>query len=374
MATNTNEFQLSFYGSTEKFDYGSEKEDVLQYIKRVKSGRAGDFKMVLKDGKRKPFLGKVFEKREDIEGYEFVPEDATTIVQIAKDTVRIFGFGNRPDSSAIIVGSRAVVACEHSLTLIKTLSADGKVVDETYQTDYWLQTKTERGPRGGFSQHGRIKVRLFKCHSANDWALLYRVNGTFDVNEIAIVDTTAADMTKDDYYDLIRHKKGVCLHCPVKHLMNTTHVGEMVLGTHLADIRVQSASKRHVVFSGHEMAPGSSGGGVFVDGKLIAMNQAQITEVDVEAEVVPAEFCDEQGNPLPVVHEPDSPYRTNSEEKSLGPGIVTQVAKRQRVESETVASRGDVYNGVLNSAIILCRCKRFMAYLQEIEDPNFLVG
>lgn len=144
--------------------------------------------------------------------------------------------------------------------------------------------------------------------------------------------------------------------------MNATYVDEMVLGTHLSNVRIQSASKRQIVFSGHEMAPGSSGGAVFVEGGLIVMNQAQITETDVEGEAVPKEFCDEHGHPLPVVHE--SPYRTKSEEKSLDPNIIVQVAKKPRVDSETVASRGDVYN----SAIILCR---WMAYLQEIEDQGF---
>ena len=72
---NSNEFALTFYDTTEPFDYGSEKEAVLQYIKDTKGGRGGSFKMVMEDGKRKPFLGKIFEKKENINGYEFVPEE-----------------------------------------------------------------------------------------------------------------------------------------------------------------------------------------------------------------------------------------------------------------------------------------------------------
>ncbi len=72
---NSNEFALTFYDTTEFFDYGSEKEAVLQYIKDSKGGRGGVFKTVMKDGKRKPFLGKILENKENIIGYEFVPEE-----------------------------------------------------------------------------------------------------------------------------------------------------------------------------------------------------------------------------------------------------------------------------------------------------------
>lgn len=119
-----------------------------------------------------------------------------------KDAVRIFGCGTKPDSTAIIVGRKAVVACEHSLQLIRTLSADKSVVEETYNTEYWVQIKTKRGPRDGFSPDGRIKVRLYKCHPQNDWALLYRVNGMFDPSEVAVLDTVAAEMSEDEYYDI----------------------------------------------------------------------------------------------------------------------------------------------------------------------------
>jgi hypothetical protein len=79
--TEVNEFALTFYETTELFDYGSEKDDVLQYIKGRKGGRGGSFKMVMKDGKLKPFLGKIFEKKENINGYEFVPEEVTSSQQ-----------------------------------------------------------------------------------------------------------------------------------------------------------------------------------------------------------------------------------------------------------------------------------------------------
>ena len=75
---NSNEFLLTFYNITEPFDYGSEKEAVLDYIKGLTRGRGGSFKMVMKDGKRKPFLGKIFEKNENITGYEFVPEEVAS--------------------------------------------------------------------------------------------------------------------------------------------------------------------------------------------------------------------------------------------------------------------------------------------------------
>ena len=73
---NSYEFLLTFYGTKDKpFDYGSSKEDVLKYIKNATGGRGGTFNMVLKGGKRKPFLCKTFEKKDNIIGYEFVPEE-----------------------------------------------------------------------------------------------------------------------------------------------------------------------------------------------------------------------------------------------------------------------------------------------------------
>ncbi len=81
---NSDEFFLTFYDTTEIFDYGVEKEAVLQYIKELKGGRGGSFKVVLKDGKRKPFLGKTFEKKENIIGYEFLPEEVASAQQTGK--------------------------------------------------------------------------------------------------------------------------------------------------------------------------------------------------------------------------------------------------------------------------------------------------
>ncbi len=75
---HNDEFHLTFYGTTEPFDYGCSKADVLSYIKDAKGGRGGSFKVVLKDGKRKPFLGKTFEKKENIIGYEFLPEEVAS--------------------------------------------------------------------------------------------------------------------------------------------------------------------------------------------------------------------------------------------------------------------------------------------------------
>eukprot|EP00429_Kryptoperidinium_foliaceum_P086520 CAMPEP_0176183052 /NCGR_PEP_ID=MMETSP0121_2-20121125/77_1 /TAXON_ID=160619 /ORGANISM="Kryptoperidinium foliaceum, Strain CCMP 1326" /LENGTH=148 /DNA_ID=CAMNT_0017521337 /DNA_START=281 /DNA_END=727 /DNA_ORIENTATION=+ len=142
---------------------------------------------------------------------------------------------------------------------------------------------------------------------------------------------------------------------------------EFTLAAFNSDIIIQSASKRHVQYNGNEMTPGSSGGGVFVNGQLVAMNQVQINDADVEEEIIPMEFCDSDGLPLRVEHL--SKYRASSEDKALDKEIVSgeQSAKRVKTESETVASRS-VSDAILNSAIILCRCKRFMHYWKEIED------
>jgi hypothetical protein len=80
MATNTNKFSLTFYGTTMDFSYNSEKEAVLNFIKDLK-GKGGAFLTILKGGEREPFLGNIFVKKEDIHGYEFLPQDLTTSVQ-----------------------------------------------------------------------------------------------------------------------------------------------------------------------------------------------------------------------------------------------------------------------------------------------------
>eukprot|EP00975_Prorocentrum_lima_P067912 12917706-Prorocentrum_lima.AAC.1 len=250
------------------------------------------------------------------------------------------------------------------------LNEHGTAVDETYETDYWIQLKTERGLKGGYSSEGRIKVRLYKCHTENDWALLYRVSGTFNEEEIAVIDRTAANCSKEDYFNAVRGKAGCVLHCPVRHLQNTSYANELVLVAFRSDVIVQSSTFRHVQYSGQELAPGSSGGGLFVDHELVGMNQVQLhDEIDVEAEIIPKEFCYENGSPLPI-NKIQSSVRANSEDKAYNPEIQEPSAKKMKADTETTASRG-INTSVLNSAIILCRCKQLMKYLQEIEDGAF---
>jgi hypothetical protein len=73
--TKAGKFELSFYGSTEKFSCGKTQDVVLNYIKRAKGGRGGCFKVVLKDGSKEPFLDDVFTLEGEVTGYEFVPEE-----------------------------------------------------------------------------------------------------------------------------------------------------------------------------------------------------------------------------------------------------------------------------------------------------------
>jgi hypothetical protein len=43
-------------------------------------------------------------------------------------SVRIFGDGTEPNSTAIIIGRKTIVVCEHSLQPIRKLSEDGNTV------------------------------------------------------------------------------------------------------------------------------------------------------------------------------------------------------------------------------------------------------
>ncbi len=92
MQVNSDVFLLTFYDSTEPFDYGAAQETVLQYIMNAKGGRGGCFKVVLKNGRRKPFLGKTFEKNENIIGYAFVPEEVAPSSQPGKSLDPIYCF------------------------------------------------------------------------------------------------------------------------------------------------------------------------------------------------------------------------------------------------------------------------------------------
>lgn len=287
--------------------------------------------------------------------------------------VRIFGDGNRPSSTALIIGRRAVLTCEHSLKVSKQLNEEATAVNESYEMDYWIQEKTKLGPRGGYSPDGRINVRLYKCNQENDWALLYRVSGFFTDEEIVSIDTSAIGMTEDEFFNTIRAMNGSVVHCPVRHIQNTTFANEFTLVAFKSDITVQSASFRHIHFSGHEMTNGSSGGGVIVNDKLVAMNQDRIDDFVEEEEVIPMEFCCEDGIPLPV-HKVESSVRTLSEDKAHGKSIkaIAPPTKKLKSDSETVASR-PASSAALNCAIILCRCKKLMEYFQKIENEEIIV-
>jgi hypothetical protein len=234
--------------------------------------------------------------------------------------------------------------------------------------DYWIQEKTKLGASGGYSRDGRIKVRLYKCNQENDWALLYRLSGVFEDEEIVSIDTTAYGMTEDEYFNAIRATNGSVVHCPVRYLQNTTYANEFTLTAFQSDIRVQSASFRHIHYSGHEMTNESSGGGVIVNNKLVAMNQDRIDDFVEEEEVIPMEFCFEDGRPLPV-QKVESSVRTLSEDNGHDKSskAITPKTKKFKSDSETVAS-SPFSSAALNCAIILCRCSKLMEYLEKIEN------
>jgi hypothetical protein len=253
------------------------------------------------------------------------------------------------------------------------LTRDKKAVNESYAEEYWIQVKTKRGRRDGYTREGRINVKLFKCCEYNDWALLRRVSGVFNDDEIVELDRTALDLTEAAYLDIIHNAEGAVVHCPVSHIQNTTYANEFTLIACKSCVTVFSASFRHIHFSGNDMVKGSSGGAVIVNGKLVGMNQDRIhNDIDEEAEYIPDEFCDEAGNPLPV-QKVTSTVRTTSEEKSLGGIIINGAApasKKLKSDSETVASRSNFSGSSLNSAIIICRCSKLMTYYQLLEDDE----
>ena len=91
--------------------------------------------------------------------------------------------------------------------------------------------------------------------------LLIRPDGYFfDESEVAIIDTSP-DINPSN---VLVYKQSVALYCPVSLKSGITFEKEFSLGCHRVGGHIQSQSTHHVLYEGHELCRGSSGGGVYV--------------------------------------------------------------------------------------------------------------
>lgn len=271
----------------------------------------------------------------------------------SKLSVRILGDGNSPHSTAIIVGPRCVIACAHSLNKLdnpayKPRSKKAKT-HKLVGEDYWIVKSISRNTKGEFtSADPKIHLKLFKFHQWNDWAVFERVNGRFSPEEIAVI------QSNNEEANFIDDLPAQVIHCPVAFSLGlqSSRPNE-ILSAWRSDISIQSQTPNHVRYGGstNDLSCGSSGGAVFVKPSMevVAMHQEKFSEIE--------------GNNDDVDFVLESEKRADSEEKAEEE--YESVAVAQKADSETVKSLtgGNAGQG---SAIILARCKRLIAYVDEL--------
>jgi hypothetical protein len=60
-----------------------------------------------------------------------------------------------------------------------------------YLEDYWIQSRVTKNKRGECTDEGRVRIKLYKFHEDNDWALFERADeGSFLQSEVAVIDTS----------------------------------------------------------------------------------------------------------------------------------------------------------------------------------------
>jgi hypothetical protein len=294
--------------------------------------------------------------------------------QINHSPHRVLGDDNDgPHSSAIIIGSRTVLACAHSLGFVKEMVKESEVSIENtkrtsgakksrtissprfkYLEDYWIQSSFARDKQGNITTEGRIPIKLYKFNVTNDWALFERNDGRlFAENEIASI-----EILQTDARTLLR-KSAEVIHCPVSLLTGISKAYEFSLGSQTSSVTIQTQSTHHVKYEGRDLCRGSSGGGVYHrgSGSVLGMHIEAITEGSFDADDDGVEKVIARTDKR--VSSEDEPY------KSFEPSV-EQPIKKQKSDSETIASMAGGNKG-LGSAIIICKFNRLMHYYLELE-------
>lgn len=261
-----------------------------------------------------------------------------------------------PHSTAIIIGSRTVIACAHSLGLLidKSHKNTKSNTHYIYLEDYWIQPQFTKNIKGEVTENNRIQIKLFKFNMDNDWALFVRADDAlFEASEIATIDKSLLEFP----HRVLAHKKAAVLHCPVSLMSGITKAEEFSVGCQTASGHVQGQSTHHVKYEGRDLCRGSSGGGVYVfpSTSVLGIHLEAINEADYDAEDVKVVARSDKR-----VGSEDDPYK--SFDSSDPPK-----KKKLKNDSETIASMAGGNNG-LGSALIICKFPRLMHYISELED------
>eukprot|EP01032_Pedospumella_encystans_P018924 gene18924-21527_t len=281
---------------------------------------------------------------------EWVPN--TSSLRILGDDV------SGPHSTAIIVGRKTVLACAHSLDLIKDDSKrhTKKTTHYQYLEDYWVQSRFTKNKRGECTAEDRVRIKLFKFHETNDWALFTRTDSsTFLESDVSVIDTSL--LTNPNTH--LTHKNARVLHCPVSLVSSILKVNEFPVGCQISAVHIQAQSSHHVKYEGRDLCKGSSGGAVFVypSSSLLGMHSEAINEAEYEGEEEVAKSIADTDK---RVHSEDDAYQ-------LFESAPEPKQKKVKSDSETIASIAGGING-LGSALIVCKFSRLMHYIRELED------
>ncbi len=263
-----------------------------------------------------------------------------------------------PHSTAIIVGRRAVLACAHSVDLVidETMLSTRKTTHFKYLEDYWIQSRFTKNKRGECTDEDRVRIKLYKFHVGNDWALFERADeGSFLESDVVAIDTSL--LTNPNIQ--LTHKNARVLHCPVSLMSSIKKVNEFSIGCQISAVSVQGQSSHHIKYEGRDLCKGSSGGAVFVypSGALLGMHTEAINEAEFDAE-------DEADKAIAY-----NDKRVSSEDNAYEAFDSTPepIRKKVKSDSETIASIAGGING-LGSALIVCNFTRLMHYIQELNS------
>lgn len=293
---------------------------------------------------------------------EWIPN--TSSLRILGDDI------NGPHSTAIIVGRKTVLACAHSLDLVEIPVIKDESKRNTkrntktpthyqYLEDYWVQSRFTKNNKGECTADDRVRIRLFKFHATNDWALFTRTDtGSFLDSDVAVIDTSL--LTDPDKH--LTHVNARVLHCPVSLVSSILKVDEFPVGCQISAVHIQAQSSHHVKYEGRDLCRGSSGGAVYVypSSAILGMHSEAINEAAFEGEEEePDKFIADTDKRVHSEDDPYKPFESAPEPKQ----------KKVKSDSETIASIAGGING-LGSALIVCKFSRLMFYIRELEKPK----
>jgi hypothetical protein len=257
-----------------------------------------------------------------------------------------------PHSTAIVVGSKTVIACANSLNPVR--HKEGEPL--RYLENYWIQDRFTRMGDGTITVEKRVPISLYKYNDQNDWAVFSRSDGgRFPLSEIAAIDKTAlADPSEDLLYS-----DAIVAHCPVALGEGIMQATEFSVGCQVSAVHIQSQSSHHIKYEGRDVVRGSSGGAVFVypSAGVIGMHTEAIHEVEWSAMAGPEEAIEHGGKRSSSDNPPYEPIQT----------VPEPAVKKRRILSETVASLAGG-NGGMGSALVLCKFPRLLHYIKECES------